>query len=181
MWIAETASHRPFQDHKLSMSRHIPERESFGQGGQEPPLGPRPEIAREERGDLDPPIPAVGEVGEIGRTPIPVAESTRHSGEKFLPSVREHGEENLIKQVGLQLLPKAREGPLERLRVDMKGENLSGHCPGPRTHATHQRQRQGERRPPLEAPKDRTEVPLSKDTLPLGNNCWKLTRDTKEG
>ena len=91
MQIAETASHNPFQDHELSMSRHIPEREYFGQGGQEPPLGPRPKIAREERGDLDPPIPAVGEVGEIGRTPIPVAESTRHSWEKFLPSVREHG------------------------------------------------------------------------------------------
>ena len=90
MQIAETASHRPFQDHELSMSRHIPEREYFGQGGQEPPLGPRPKIAREERGDLDPPIPAVGEVGEIGRTLIPVAESTHHSGEKFLPSVREH-------------------------------------------------------------------------------------------
>ena len=91
MRIPETASHRPIQDHELSMSRHIPEREYFGQGGQEPPLGPRPKIAREERGDLDPPIPAVGEVGDIGRTPIPVAESTRHSGEKFLPSVREHG------------------------------------------------------------------------------------------
>ena len=35
MRIAETASHRPFQDHELSMSRHIPERECFGQGGQE--------------------------------------------------------------------------------------------------------------------------------------------------
>ena len=91
MRIMETASHHPFQDHELSMSRHIPEREYFGQGGQEPPLGPRPEIAREERDDLDPPLPAVGEVGEIGRTPIPVAESTRHSGEKFLSSVREHG------------------------------------------------------------------------------------------
>ena len=91
MRIAETASHRPFQDHELSMSRHIPEREYFGQGGQEPPLESRPEIAREERGDLNPPIPAVGEVGEIGRTPIPVAESTRHPGERFLPSVREHG------------------------------------------------------------------------------------------
>ena len=91
MQIAETASHHPFQDHELSMSRHIPEWEYFGQGGQEPPFGPRPEMAREERGDLDPPIPAVGEVGEIGRTPILVAESTRHPGEKFLPSVREHG------------------------------------------------------------------------------------------
>ena len=31
------------------------------------------------------------EVGEIGRTLIPVAESTRHPGERFLPSVREYG------------------------------------------------------------------------------------------
>ena len=93
MWIAETASHHPFQDHELSMSRNVPEREYFGQGGQEPPLGPRPQIAREERDDSDPPPPVVGEVGEIGRTPIPVAESTRHPGEKFLPSVRERGGE----------------------------------------------------------------------------------------
>ena len=27
MRIAETASHRPFQDHELSISRHVPERE----------------------------------------------------------------------------------------------------------------------------------------------------------
>ena len=89
MRIAETAS----QDHELSMSQHIPEREYFGQGGQELPSGPRPKIAREGRGDLDPPTPAVGVVGEIGRTPIPVAESTHHPGEKLLPSVREHERE----------------------------------------------------------------------------------------
>ena len=163
------------------MSRHIPEREYFGQGGQEPPLGPRPKIAREERDDLDPPLPAVGEVGEIGRTPIPVAESTRHPGEKFLPSVREHGGESLVEWGGLQLLPKVRARSLERLRVDMKGEDLSGHCPSPQIHTAHQRQRQGERGQPHETPKDRTEVLMSKSTLPLGNNCWKLTRDVKEG
>ena len=55
MRIVETASHRPFQDHELSMSRHIPEREYFGQGGQEPPLGPESEIVRGERDDSDPP------------------------------------------------------------------------------------------------------------------------------
>ena len=63
MQIAETASHRPFQDHELSMSRHIPEREYFGQEGQELPSGPRSEIAREGRGDLDLPTPAAGVVG----------------------------------------------------------------------------------------------------------------------
>ena len=90
MRIAETAGHHPFQDHELSMSQHIPEREYFGQEGQELPSGPRSEIAREGRGDLDPPTPAAGVVGEIGRTPIPVAELTHRPWEKLLPSVREH-------------------------------------------------------------------------------------------
>ena len=39
---------------------------------------------------MGPPTSTVGEIGEIGRTPVPVAESTRHPGEKPLPSVREH-------------------------------------------------------------------------------------------
>ena len=73
MRITETASHRPFQDHELSMSRHVPEREHLGQGGQEPPLGTEPEIAGEGRGDVDPLAPTMGAVGEIGRTPVPVA------------------------------------------------------------------------------------------------------------
>ena len=90
MRIAETASHRPFQDHELSMSRHIPEWEYLSQGGQEPPLGPRPDIVSGRRGNVDPLTPTVEVIGEIGRTPIPVAESTHHPGEKPLPAVREH-------------------------------------------------------------------------------------------
>ena len=74
MWIAETASHRPFQDHELNMSQHIPEREYLSQGGQEPPLGPRPDIVGEGRGDVDPLTQTEEVIGEIGRTPIPVAE-----------------------------------------------------------------------------------------------------------
>ena len=137
MQIAETASHHPFQDHELSMSRHIPEREYFGQGGQELPSGPRPKIVREGRGDLDPATPAVGVVGEIGRTPIPVAESTHHPGRNSYLLLENMREKNLTKQVRLQLLHKAREGPLERLRVTMEEENLSGHCP--QIHADDQR------------------------------------------
>ena len=90
MRIAETASHRPFQDHELSISRHIPEREYLSQGGQEPPLGPGPDIVSERRGNMDSLAPKVGIIGEVGRTPIPVAESTRHHGEKPLPTAREH-------------------------------------------------------------------------------------------
>ena len=93
MRIAETASHCPFQDHELSMSRHIPEREYFSQGGQEPPLGPETRIAGEGRGDVGPLTSAAGVIGEIGRTPVPVAESTCHPGEKPLPTAREHERE----------------------------------------------------------------------------------------
>ena len=176
MRIAETASHRPFQDHELSMSQHIPEREYIDQGGQEPPLGLRPEVAREERGDLNPPIPAVGEVGEIGRTPIPVAESTGSC-----PLSENMTEESLVEWGELQLLLQDRARLLGKLRVDMRGENLSGRCQGPQIHEAHQRQRQGERGQPQEAPQDKTEVLMSKGTLPLGNNYWKLIRGVKGG
>ena len=77
----------------MSVSRHIPEQEYLSQGGQEPPLGPGPEITGEGRGDVDPRTPTVGSIGEVGRTPIPVAESTHHPGEKPPPSVREHERE----------------------------------------------------------------------------------------
>ena len=93
MRIAETASHRPFRDHELSMSRHVPEREHPSQGGQEPPLGTEPEIAGEGRGDMDPLTPMMGAVGGIGRTPIPVAESTCHPGERPLTPVGKHKRE----------------------------------------------------------------------------------------
>ena len=58
---------------------------------------------------MNPPTSAVGEVGEIGRTPIPVAESTRHPGEGFLPSAREHdgGEPG---RVGGIVTPTLRQG-----------------------------------------------------------------------
>ena len=86
MWIAETASHRPFQDHELSMSQHIPEQEHLGQGGQEPPLGVGPGIAGEGGGDVDLLTPLMGAVGEMGRTPIPVAELTRQTRGETLNS-----------------------------------------------------------------------------------------------
>ena len=98
MRIAETASHRPFQDHELSMSRHVPEREHLGQGGQEPPLGTDPEIPGEGRGDVDPLAPTMGAVGEIGRTLVPVAESTCHPGERPLTPVTKNEKERQDKK-----------------------------------------------------------------------------------
>ena len=113
------------------MSRHIPEQEYFGQGGQEPPFGPRPEIAREGRGDLDPPIPAVGEVGEIGRTPIPVAESTRHSGEKLLPSVREHEREDSNQTGGTTTPAQSQGGAVGEARGGHEGREPEWALPRP--------------------------------------------------
>ena len=131
MRIAETASHCPFQDHELSMSRHIPEWEYFGQGGQELPLGPGPEIAREGRSDLNPPTPTVGVIGEIGRTPIPVVESTRHPGEKLLPSVREHEREE-PDQTGESTTPaKGQGGAVGEARGDHEGREPEWALPRP--------------------------------------------------
>ena len=131
MRIVETASHHPFQDHELSMSRHIPEREYFGQGGQEPPLGPRPKIAKEGRGDLDPPIPAVGVVGEIGRTLIPVAESTRHPGEKLLPSVRKHEGEEPDQTGGTTTPAQSQGGAIGEARGGHEGREPEWALPQP--------------------------------------------------
>ena len=131
MRIAETASHRPFQDHELSMSQHIPEWEYFGQGGQELPLGPRPEMAREGRGDLNPLTPTVGMIGEIGRTPIPVAESTRHPGEKPLPSVREQEREE-PEQTGESTIPTPGQGgTVGEARGDHEGKEPEWALPWP--------------------------------------------------
>ena len=121
MRIAETASHHPFQDHELSMSRHIPEWEYFGQGDQELPSGPRLGIAREGRGDLNALTSTVGVVGEISRTPIPVAESTSHPMEKPLPSVREHKREE-PDQTGESTTPaQGQGGAIGQTRGDHEG------------------------------------------------------------
>ena len=121
MRIAETASHRPFQDHELSMSRHIPEQEYLSQGGQEPPLGPETRIAGEGRGDVGPLTSAVEVIGEIGRTPVPVAESTRHPGEKPLPSVRGHEREG-PDQTGESTTPaQGQGGAVGEARGDHEG------------------------------------------------------------
>ena len=85
MRITETASHRRFQDHELSISRHIQERENSEQEGQ----SNKKEIKRGEENITDPLMPISGAAGAVGRTPIPVAEST-HQQEGEAPTPREH-------------------------------------------------------------------------------------------
>ena len=68
---------------------------------------------------MDPLTPTVGVIGEIGRTPIPVAESTRHPGERPLPSVREHKREG-PDQMGESATPAQSQG-------ETVGEVRGGH------------------------------------------------------
>ena len=96
---------------------------------------------------MDPLTPTMGAVGEIGRTPVPVAESTRHPGERPLTPVTKHMKrKDQIKRVNLQLLHKTREGPLERLEVTIGEGNLNGHCLNPQTHVDLRGEGQGKRR-----------------------------------
>ena len=79
MRIAETASHRPFQDHELSISRHVPEREHTEPVNR--PAGKVSGTGTEEK-TLQPATPIAGVIGEVGKTPIPIAESTRQPPER---------------------------------------------------------------------------------------------------
>ena len=94
-------------------------------------MGPGPEIAREGRGDLNPPTPTVGVIGEIGRTPIPVAESTHHPGEKPLPSAREHEREG-PDQTGESMIPTQDQGgTVGEARGDHEGREPKWALPRP--------------------------------------------------
>ena len=94
-------------------------------------MRPGLEIAREGRGDVNPLTPTVGVIGEISRTPIPVAESTRHPGERPLPSVREHEREE-PDQMGESTTPaQSRGGTVGEARGDHKGREPEWALPRP--------------------------------------------------
>ena len=70
-------------------------------------------------------------VGEIGRTPIPVAESTHHPGEKLLPSVREHEREE-PNQTGESTIPTPGQGgTVGEARGDHEGKEPEWALPQP--------------------------------------------------
>ena len=85
MRIAETVSQRPFQDHELSISHHVPERE-HPESEDLPGWGSEQLGQHRGAGDeIDPLTPIPGTAGGIGRTPVPVAESTCRPGEEAFP------------------------------------------------------------------------------------------------
>ena len=61
---AETASHCPFQDHELSISQHVPEKDYPGQRGKALQTRVETESVREGRRDVDPLTPITGLWGE---------------------------------------------------------------------------------------------------------------------
>ena len=85
MRIAETVSQRPFQDPELNISCHVPERE-HPESGDLPGWGSEQLGQHRGAGDeIDPLTPIPGTAGGIGRTPVPVAESTCRPGEEAFP------------------------------------------------------------------------------------------------
>ena len=70
-------------------------------------------------------------IGEIGRTLIPVAESTRHSGEKPLPSVREHEGEELDQTGESATLAQGQGGTVGEARGDHEGREPEWALPQP--------------------------------------------------
>ena len=94
-------------------------------------MGLRPDIAGEGRGDVGPLTSAMGVIGEIGRTPIPVAESTHHPGEKPLLSVRRHEREG-PDQMGESATPaKGQGGTVVEARGDHEGRDSEWALPQP--------------------------------------------------
>ena len=73
----------------------------------------------------------MGVVGEIGRTPIPVAESTCRPGEKLLPSVREHEREEPDQTGGTTTPAQSQGGAVGEARGDHEGRESEWALPRP--------------------------------------------------
>ena len=73
MRIVEMASHHPFQDHELSISRHFPEREHSDHQGPSERGGLEVAQGGEQESEVGPFTPILGVAGEMGRTPVLVA------------------------------------------------------------------------------------------------------------
>ena len=90
-----------------------------------------PGIAGEGRGDVDPLTPAMGAVGEIGRTPIPVAESTRHPGERPLTPVTKHKGERPDQKGESPTLAQSQGGTTGEAQGDHQGGEPEWALPKP--------------------------------------------------
>ena len=131
MRIKETASHRLFQDHELSISHHIPEIE-HPDTGDLPGWGSEwSDQHREVGGDIDPLTPIPGTAGGIGRTPVLVAESTRWPGEEAFPPSEVPGGEGLEQRDVPRELTQDQGGLARRVQDTQAGEGPEWVLPEP--------------------------------------------------
>ena len=94
-------------------------------------MGTEPEIAGEGRGDVDPLTLTMGAVGEIGRTPVPVAESTRHPGERPLTSVTKCEKERPDQKGEYPTPAQSQGGTIGEARGDHRGGEPEWALPKP--------------------------------------------------
>ena len=93
-----------------------------------PPESQGAELGQKRGENIDPLTPIAGMAGEVGRTPVPVAESTRQPGEKpFTPS-EVYGGRVLTEGVYLQYLSKGRRSLMKEPKVFRRGKSPTGHC-----------------------------------------------------
>ena len=138
--------------------------------GQEPPFGTEPEIAGEGRGDVDPLTPMMGAEGGIGRTQIPVAESTCHPGERPLTPVGVHKRERPDQKSESQTPAQGQGGATEEAQSDRQGGEPEWALPEPSDPCRPPRGGWKERRYPFGPLRGGMKAPLSRNTPPLTNN-----------
>ena len=80
---------------------------------------------------MGPPTSAVEVVGEIGRTPVPVAESTRHPGERPIPSVKGHEREGPDQTDESATHAQGQVGTVGEARGDHEGRESEWALPRP--------------------------------------------------
>ena len=80
---------------------------------------------------MDPLTPTMGAVGEIGRTLIPVAESTHHPGERPLTPVGEHKRERPDKKGESPTPAQGQRGTIGEVRGDHQGGEPEWALPRP--------------------------------------------------
>ena len=133
--------------------------------GQEPPSGTEPEIAGEGRGDVDPLTPMMGAVGGIGRTLIPVAEWTRHPGERPLTPVGVHKRERLDQKGESPTPAQDQGGTTEEAQCDHQGGEPEWTLPEPSDLCRPPRVGTGKDEVPLRDTQRRDEGPSEQEYL----------------
>ena len=133
MRIPEMASHRPMQDHELSVSRHIPERET----GPTPRMGDGQNLQYPPTSVPEEPEPTGQEGiagGEVTRTPQPVETSTPQTVQQVPARESTGGEETVVPH---QPTPEGGQVPPDSAETRESGQGEPSYSLRPPTsHAT---------------------------------------------